>query len=51
MRHLDRRLEIPVVWLGSRGDDEASLLKQGVSLFLRAPYPVEQLVSTALFCL
>jgi len=49
LRASARSAHTPVIWLGAEGDDEEALLRQGVSLFLRAPFPVEQLVSAAMF--
>jgi len=43
------RSKVPVVWLGTSGDDEDSLLRAGVSLFLRPPFPLDHLVSVAMF--
>ncbi|MDF1563147.1 MAG: hypothetical protein P1V51_08895 [Deltaproteobacteria bacterium] len=51
LRESTHHAHVPVVWLGAQGDDEDALLRQGVSLFLRAPFPVQHLVATAMFAI
>ncbi|MDF1563146.1 MAG: hypothetical protein P1V51_08890 [Deltaproteobacteria bacterium] len=44
----DKR-DLPLIWLGEGGEDEEQLLRRGVSLYLKAPYPLEHLVTVASF--
>ena len=41
--------DLPLIWLGEKDENEDLLLRRGVSLFLAPPYPVEHLVTAALF--
>ena len=46
-----KKRDLPLIWLGQghESEDEDALLRRGVSLFLRPPYPLEHLVTAAMF--